>query len=295
MNTFSEYSKLNEGLIVLGKERKPYPNFGHAVIFAGGAASGKGTVLKKMLGIEGYIFDADKLKRLVLNSIKLKDKIKKELAIDITALDQADPETWSKLHAIVKHHLKLYDLRLSSLYNSILFANSTLKPNLIFDVTLSKISKFEQLTQDLNELGYDSTNIHLVWVIQDVEDAIQLNIKRGKLDSEDRRTISTEVLINLHRGTSYTIKDIIDLGENLTTKYHFNGDIVFVFNKIGIDSEITVSKLQPMMKKPSGSYVTKMKYFFIKRAGEKVKSIDSVETSIRQKIAEYTPKTVSWI
>ena len=53
---------LMEKLITFGG--KAYPKFGNIVIMAGGAGSGKGFVLNKLVGVEGKVFDVDELKRL---------------------------------------------------------------------------------------------------------------------------------------------------------------------------------------------------------------------------------------
>ena len=67
-------SQLNESTIneakVVTFDGKVNPNFGHAVIMAGGAGSGKGTALKSVIMLQGKIFDVDELKKLYVKGAK---------------------------------------------------------------------------------------------------------------------------------------------------------------------------------------------------------------------------------
>ena len=78
-------SQLEEALITFGG--KAYPDFGQVVILAGGAGSGKGFVKSKLLGIEGIVFDVDRLKELVIASTKFNAKAKEEFGIDVSKLN----------------------------------------------------------------------------------------------------------------------------------------------------------------------------------------------------------------
>ena len=49
-----------EKLITFGG--KAYPKYGHIVLMAGGAGSGKGFILSNLVGLEGKVFDVDELK-----------------------------------------------------------------------------------------------------------------------------------------------------------------------------------------------------------------------------------------
>ncbi|UQJ94980.1 hypothetical protein IANJMKHF_00074 [Klebsiella phage CPRSA] len=68
MKSFKQFteSTLTEALITFGG--RAYPKFGQVVILAGGAGSGKGFTLEKLLGIEGITLDVDALKKLVMGS-----------------------------------------------------------------------------------------------------------------------------------------------------------------------------------------------------------------------------------
>jgi hypothetical protein len=60
---------LNETLVTFGG--KAYPKYGNVVLLGGGAGSGKGFVLSKLLGIEGKVFDVDALKTFILKNPSL--------------------------------------------------------------------------------------------------------------------------------------------------------------------------------------------------------------------------------
>ncbi len=156
--------------------------------------------------------------------------------------------------------------------------------------------KLEKITRQVSELGYDKSNIHIVWVVNDIEVAIKQNAER------DRR-VRTEILINTHRGASQTMGDILNLGDGLSR--YMDGDIVFAFNKVGVDSNMAknpkkVDKRVHMSDKldglysGGGSYIVDANYFYIKRRGGKVTPISSLDKEIRHKISQYVPKGVSW-
>jgi dephospho-CoA kinase len=266
---------MNEALITFNK--KSYPRFGNVVILAGGAGSGKGFVKDKLLGIEGKTLDVDHLKTLVMASWKLSKKIKDETGHDIKTFDLKKPENVSMLHSIVKKY-HLDEKTEKSLFNSIVAQPKDKKQNIIFDVTLKDITKLNNITHDIVELGYDRKNIHIVWVINKVEIAKIQNKSRERIVPED-------ILLDTHKGASSTMKDILDMGDNL--KKYMDGDIWFAFNAIGIDSEIAKSE-------NGGSYIKKANYIKVKEAGKKQKSSEELGNEIYNKIKSYVPSSNQW-
>lgn len=268
---------LCEALITFGG--KAYPKFNNVIIMAGGAASGKGFVLSNLIGAEGYKFDVDELKTLAAKSDIVQQKVKKEFGVDIQKLaaDLKNPENVSKLHAIIDS-LGLSDRRVAQLYKSILRADPSRKPNIIFDVTLKDLTKLEKLTKSVQGLGYDKKDIHIVWVVNDVEVAMSLNKTRD-------RTVPVEILVNTHRGVSQTMGDIINMGKKL--QKYMDGDIVFAFNKFKVDSELVKSD-------SGGKYIKKANYVYVKRRGKISLSQDELSKDIKLKIKQYTPKGIEW-
>lgn len=269
---------LMEKLITFGG--KAYPKFGNIVIMAGGAGSGKGFVLNKLVGVEGKVFDVDELKRLASKTPAIKKRVKKELGVDIEALgkDLKNPDNVSKLHDIIANFLGADKGKERMFYRTVLTAPADRKPNIIFDMTFKEITKLEKVANDASKLGYDKKNIHIVWVVNDIEVAQAQNAKRA-------RRVPSEILINTHRGAANTMGDIINMGNKL--KKYMDGDIVFAFNKVGVDANLATSG-------KGGSYVKDANYFYVKKQGKAPTSIDKLDKDIRRKIKGYVPKNVEW-
>ena len=177
-------------------------------------------------------------------------------------------------------------------YRSVLTAPVDRKPNIIFDMTFKELSKLEKVARDASKLGYDKKNIHIVWVINDIEVAKQQNAERS-------RVVPSEILINTHRGAANTMGDIINMGNTL--KKYMDGDIVFAFNKVNVDSELVKSDrggkkigMKDDPKRTGGSYVKDANYFYVKRAGKAPTPVDKLDKEIRMKIKSYVPKNVDW-
>lgn len=269
---------LMEKLITFGG--KAYPNYGHIVLMAGGAGSGKGFVLSNLVGLEGKVFDVDELKTLASKTPAIKRRVAKELGVDLEDLasNLKNPENVGKLHDIMGDYLQIDKRKEQAFYRGVLAAPEDRKPNIIFDMTLKSLDKLDKIAKDAAKLGYDKKNIHIVWVVNDIEVAQQQNLKRS-------RTVPSEILINTHRGAANTMGDIINMGTRL--KKYIDGDIVFAFNKVGVDANLVKSG-------KGGSYVKDANYFYVKRAGKAPTSVEKLDKEIRAKIKAYVPKNVDW-
>jgi hypothetical protein len=273
-----EAEALLEKLITFGGQA--YPKFGNIVIMAGGAGSGKGFILDKLVGVEGKVFDVDQLKTLAAKTPAIQKRVKDELGVDILKLSQdlRNPENVGKLHDIIGTYLGTDKSKEKIFYRSVLTAPADRKPNIIFDMTFKELSKLEKVARDASKLGYDKKNIHIVWVINDIEVAKQQNAERA-------RVVPSEILINTHRGAANTMGDIINMGNTL--KKYMDGDIVFAFNKVGVDANLDKSGR-------GGSYVKDANYFYVKKAGKAPTPVDKLDKEIRAKIKSYVPKNVEW-
>lgn len=271
---FEEAETLLEKLITFGG--KAYPKYGNIVLMAGGAGSGKGFVLSNLVGMEGKVFDVDELKTLASKAPAIKRRVAQELGVDIEKLSQnlKDPENVGKLHDIMGDYLQIDKKKEQAFFTSVLTAPADRKPNIIFDMTLKSLDKLEKIARDAASLGYDKKNVHIVWVVNDIEVAKQQNLKRA-------RTVPTEILVNTHRGAANTMGDIINMGKNL--KRYIDGDIVFAFNKVGVDANLSKSG-------KGGSYVKDANYFYVKRAGKAPTPVDKLEKEVLAKIKAYVPK-----
>lgn len=273
-----EYGNLTEKLITFAG--RAYPKFGNVIIMAGGAGSGKGFVKDKLVGAEGFTFDVDALKTLSARTPALIKKVKDETGVDMTKLsaDMRNPDNVSKMHEIIGDYLNLDNKRMQAFYTSVLTAAKDRKPNIIFDVTLKDLRKLQNITSQVKNLGYDPKMIHIVWVVNDIEVAKKQNAER-------ERMVPVEILVNTHRGASQTMGDIINMGSGLS-KY-MDGDIVFAFNKVGVDSDLRKTG-------KGGSYIKDSNYFYVKKSGKPVQSLANMSREIRAKISSYVPKGVSW-
>lgn len=275
---FIQYNSLMEDLITFGGVA--YPQFGNVVIMAGGAGSGKGFVLSNLVGLQGKVFDVDALKQMAGKATGIRNKVKKELGQDLEAITSnlRDPENVAKVHDIIGNYLQLDKKYNNSFFKSVLQAHPDRKPNMIFDTTLRDLTKLQDLTRQAVSLGYSKDNIHIVWVINDIEVAKSQNAKRS-------RVVPTEILVNTHKGAQQTMADIVNMGSKL--KRYMNGDIVFAFNKVGVDASLSTSSR-------GGRYIEKANYFYAKKKGKAPLSIDKLDKSIRAKIASYVPKMDTW-
>lgn len=296
MINFKDFMKdtITEKLITFGG--KAYPKFGQIVILAGGAGSGKGHQLKKIMGIEGNHMDVDALKGLAIGSKKFSQKVKEETGNDIKNFDLRKPENVSKLHEILSDVYGITGANERRIFTAALAADADRKPNLIFDVTLKDMGKLEKITRNVSDLGYEKRNIHIVWVVNDVNVAMAQN--RGR-----DRVVPEEILLATHEGASLTMRKLVDAETKLGR--YMDGDIWFTFNKANID---TFTKKSTIKKQPlsgrnplggdetgGGSYVIGADYIQIKKQGRKPMNIKDIGEFMIQKISDYTPKFKDWL
>lgn len=282
MKGFSEFSELNEVAISFGG--KMYPKFNQIVILAGGSGVGKGFTLKKLMAIEGLKFDVDYLKELAMKSNKLAADVKEKTGYDIKKFDLRKPENVSTLHDIIKT-IQLDTKDKSNKFRSIMAADPRRKPNIIFDVTLKGLGKLQEITRNVEKIGYEKENIHIVWVLNDVKVAIEQNSTRS-------RVVPKEILIDTHEGVSLTMNKIVNMGKDLN-KY-MDGDIFVAFNKEKIDTDLVKSGKGGMYFANKGKEREKY-YVQIKKKGGSVISEKDLPEKLLKKIIEYTPDIKTWV
>ena len=298
MKSFSTF--INEALITFGK--KAYPKFGQVVIMAGGAGSGKGFILEKLVGIEGKVLDVDAVKGLAMASIKLAAKIKAETGQDITKFDLKKPENVSTIHTLLSDIYGLIGKNERKVFAGIAQAAPDRKPNLIFDVTLKEIDKLKKITGQAQDLGYKKENIHIVWVMNDVKVAMKQNATRD-------RVVPEKILVSTHVGATTTMGEILNKGNALRSM--MDGDIWIAFNKKASDAVAkaafakskkeknritTISKDQEdggdatvRISKDGGFAIVDANYFKVKEKGKASKSVSQLETEVLSKVKSYAP------
>ncbi len=271
---------LIEKLITFGG--KAYPKNGNIVILMGGSGSGKGYQIKNLLGIEGKIIDVDRLKELALKSPLMRTKYP-----ELKTVNLKNPEDVFRVHDIVNKKEKLNKKMMTALEKSIATSTTEL-PNLIFDTTMHEMEKLHEISELALKLGYKKQNIHLVWVLNDIEISKQQNLARD-------RVVPEHILLQAHAGAAMTFKELIHDSE--TTRKYLDGDIWISFNV----AENDVRMENPGTKKPggfdkwikgsktSGNFVEKSNYVKVKSQGKPIESEKVLTQEILKKIKSYVP------
>lgn len=264
INTLPQY--LTEKLLTFGNKQ---PKYNNVVIMMGGGASGKGYVLNNLVGLEGVVFDVDKLKSLSLRSVKIRKKVLELTGKDISTLDLKKPEDVTFLHNII-YELGIMDKKLNTFLNSVF--STEYKPNIIFDVTLRDLSKLDNIYHQVTEFGYKKENIHLVWVVNDIETALIQNLER-------ERSVDSNILISTHRSVATTANLI--LNKTVSISNYIGGDFWIVFNKRGIDSLTKFSG-------KGGFYIKDALYIKAKDQYQEIKDLSEISDDILDKLEQYT-------
>lgn len=96
-------------------------------------------------------------------------------------------------------------------------------PNILFDISFKDTWYMETIIPKFIETGYSPNNIHMVWILTDLELAELRNSKR-------ERVMSTETLHAMHAGVLKSMLSFITNEDNLIPKF-LNGDIYIVNNE----------------------------------------------------------------
>ena len=216
---------LNEKLIMFNQGKR----YGQIVFMAGGAGSGKGFASKNFMEVNKFkVRDVDEWKKAFMamstdkrfreyGAVVYRNKKGKITAVDIDPhggsivkdredatgirlgdLDLKNPEHVFILHLAVKEmgiKHKTLNLLLSDLKQDYL-------PNILFDVTLKEIDDITDVLPNLLEVGYESRNIHIVWVLTNYHVAVRANKDR-------ERVVPDDILLKTHEGAASTMYDII--------------------------------------------------------------------------------------
>jgi hypothetical protein len=112
--------------------------------------------------------------------------------------------------------------------------NKETLPNLLFDITAKKVSSITDVIKPLMDAGYDSNNVHLIWVLTNYQIAVDRNKDRD-------RVVPDDILLDTHEGAGKTIWSILTkiLPKGL------NGRIDVILN----NTENTIYHIQPTIRK----------------------------------------------
>lgn len=273
---------LEEALIQLANQKDSH--FGQVVILAGGAGSGKGTILKNLLDIKGKVFDVDELKSWMTRIPEWRKELQKALpGVDLDKPDWlSNPDNVSTAHGVAKK-LGIEGRQKNAVFDSVMLADPRRKPNLIFDVTLKEYSKLEDIIKYVTDAGYQKQNVHIVWVLSELEAAIGNNSNRS-------RVVSDDVLLDTHHGAAATMAEIVGKGAMLQSK--MDGNIVVAFNTFiefnHPDNDVKMATKKVGSK--AAQYVTKAMYVFLKKRGQRVLKLSEIKKEMQQKILDTVPK-----
>lgn len=302
MKSFLEWleeQNIDERALNIGN-KSAMPAFNQAVILAGGAGSGKGMVLNNILNIpNAKVFDVDKLKTDIL-SMRPKSMAKaflKATGRELSSVDLGNPEDVALMHKFVsdgKYDKKVIDNFFIA--NGDFWPDGTPKkepnknkPNVVFDVTLKDEKKMLDLCTKLQNAGWNSADIHLVWILNDFEVASIQNQSRA-------RKVPQKIFAQTHIGASNTMKEIVTNFKKFAKL--MDGEIWIVPNQRNVDNVFEF-----MGKNKDGSPILKLKFYTamkVKERGEPVPSAEEVlkkhftkegkqGESLESLIAKYTP------
>ena len=305
MSTFDDFLILEQYAEMINEvqiqfNRNKDVQFGNAVIMAGGAGSGKGFVLNNLVGIQGKVFDVDALKSLAMIAPRINAMVQKKYNKSLENMDLKNPDDVFALHTIIGDELRLPNKQQQAFFTSIIQGDKARKPNIIFDVTLKDMKKFDEIVRSLGQKGieYDKKKIHIVWVVNDVQVAMKQNQERA-------RTVPEHILINTHSGVNSTMKEIVKMGESL--RQHMDGDIFFAFAKAEVDNKyidggkkqgkVFTSKNVNKKGEKAGyksGYLKEATYIQIKKVGQPPMKLEEISKDILRKIDGYTPDNTDW-
>lgn len=190
MKSFRQF--LLEKLILINNGAR----FGQIVIVLGGAGSGKGFAIKNFMENDKFkTLSVDNWKEALLKLCK-DEKIKDP---EICKLSLSNKFDVAKLHQIVKDR----NIR-NKVFDSIfgLERNKDVLPNIIFDITGKDINDITELAKLGKNSGYNTENIHIIYVLTNWKVAFKRNLQR-------ERVVSPSVFLETTKGAIKTLLKIV--------------------------------------------------------------------------------------
>lgn len=264
--------------------------------------------MNNVLLFKGKTFDVDALKTNILRfgskeESRIWQEYKKYAEIEnekgnhiktnLNDLDLKNPIDVSTLHMFSK--AKGYDDKFKELFFKVASETKN-KPNVIFDVTLKKVSAIDEDIKPYVKLGkYDKKNVHIVWILNSFEIALEQNEQRA-------RKVSLEIMSQTHEGAALTMREILENSENYRDV--IDGDIWIVPNQVKVDSSViqnTGNEIEWKGKKYSRNAETKKKSMVIdkysaiciKKSAQSAMKYEEIENFLKEKIRAYVPEEIS--
>ena len=270
--TLNSFQELEEKLILFNGGK----NYGQIVFMAGGAGSGKGFAIQNFMQGEKFkVRDVDEWKKALIKLAKMKDSDS-----ELAKLNLRNPEDVFKLHTIVREKGikdKTLDLLLTG-------AKKDRLPNLLFDITMKDSADITDVAPKLIEAGYDSKNVHLVWVLTSYKQAAKANKERD-------RVVPDAILFQSHQKAAMNmLKRIKSMALGTKTsvgRKYVDGQVHVILN----NREKTI--FHPGYE---GKAVKDFSYVTIKKSGQNyLKDTEILSTVIRWVLANspLSPQSVS--
>lgn len=197
-----------EAQLEFGKNK----NRGQIVFLGGGAGSGKGFAASNFMDVKKFkVRDVDVWKKALLKIAKLKNKYP-----EIRDLKLSNIADVSTLHDFVKEK-GIKEKTLELLLRDVKKGNL---PNIMFDITAKSLSDITKIIPMLTDVGYDTKDIHLVWILANFDVALERNANR-------ERRVDPKMVFTTHKGAAITMTSI------------FNGK-TSIFGSNGLDGSATV-------------------------------------------------------
>ena len=249
MKSFKQY--ISETLIVAGGGKRN----GQVIMLAGGSGSGKSFAVTQFIDSNNYkILNPDDVLQL---AVKLANQGK---AFDeLKGKDLTNPEDLEVAYDVVTKKKKLALRR-----REIFLQNQKpgRLPNIILDRTFSKKGQFKTWAHRLRTAGYKPENIHVIWVLTDLEIALAQNIRRGKAGE---RNVPAKIIIGSHQGAKEEMRDLMF---KRLRGAAIDGDIFVIFGGV----KNTIFYGTPEGELPSGDtpmVVKDFRYIKVKSSGKR--------------------------
>lgn len=206
----NEYIMLNEQRVVKydGQES---PKFGWLTILIGGGGSGKGSIRKTSMLIDGRVLDVDKFKTQLLTKMAHDEGLSGAAVKEYIDRNLSDPNIVSTLHNIVKS--KRWPERKNSIvFNRASHPDPERLPNVILDITGKHMDDIARGVVMGRSMGY---KIKVIWVLTDMEVALFRNLRRI-------RKVNGDIIADAHHNVYATALNVMD---GLHGGCDFSGDI----------------------------------------------------------------------
>jgi hypothetical protein len=152
-------------------------------------------------------------------------------------------------------------------------------PNIIFDSTFKEVSDMTDVLPKLFAAGYEPKNIHVSWVLQNYQIAIENNKTRPRVVPED-------ILLSTHVGAARTVYDLVTKSMPPSVQ----GGIYVILN----NKENTIYILDPKTNKPyrdkkDNPVIKDFKYLVLKEPGKPAKKELDVKKQLLTWIKDNVP------